>query len=286
MGAPHTEVLVDGLCFPEGLRWHDSRLWFSDFFERVVFSVGEEGHLQREAVVPGQPSGLGWLPDGRLVIVSKVDRKILRREPDGSLVQHADLSDLGGGDCNDMVVDHRGRAYVGELGFDPFEWFGNGGTFEDAPTAALFRVDNRGVVAEAASRLRVPNGAVLLDDEQLLIVAESFASQLTAFDVDTRTGELSGRRVWAKLPDRTPDGICADYTGRGIWVADARHPECVRVEERGAVTETVVTTQKCYSCALGGHDGRALFCATAPATDEARASAARTGRIEQVQLAA
>jgi sugar lactone lactonase YvrE len=219
-----------------------------------------------------------------LLVVSKVDRKVLRLEPDHSLVQHADLSDCGDGDCNDMVVDSRGRAYVGELGFDPFAWFGNGGTFEDAPTATLFRVDSDGSVAEGAIGLRVPNGAVLLDDEQLLIVAESFASQLTAFDVDPVTGGLSGRRVWAALPGRTPDGICADESGRGIWVADARHPECIRVEELGVVTETVATTQKCFACALGGPDGRTLYCATAPATDEARASAAREGRIEHVQL--
>jgi len=281
MTACITEVLLDGLCFPESLRWHEDRLWFSDFFDRGVFSVDSNGVARGEAAVVGQPSGLGWDPDGRLLVVSKLDRMILRREADGSLMEHANLSGLGEGDCNDMVVDAHGRAYVGEVGFDPFAWFGAGGTFAEAPAASLFRVEPDGSTHVAAAGLRVPNGTVLLDGGRVLVVAESFGAQLTAFDVDPATGVLTHRRVWAPLPGRTPDGICADRSG-GLWVADARRPECVRVEEGGVISDTVSTSQNCYACALGGSDGRTLYCATAPATDEPSASHARSGRIEQL----
>ena len=273
------EPFVDGLHYGEGPRWHDGRLWYSDFYDAAVFSVGDDGHPRPEVDVPTRPSGLGWLPDGRLLVVSMRDRTLLRREPDGTLVRHADLSPWANWPANDMLVDSRGRAYVGNFGFD-LEGF-----FErrvEPATTSLVRVDPDGTACEAATGLGFPNGTVLTPDERTMVIAETFALQLTAFDV-AADGSLSNRRVWASLGDCAPDGICLDAEGC-VWVANALAAECRRVAEGGEVVGRVVTGQSCFACMLGGPDRRNLYCCTAPTSQASEASKARNGRIERVEV--
>jgi len=271
------EPFLDGLQFGEAPRWRDGRLWYSDFFEHAVFSVDEGGSPRREFDVPGQPSGLGWLPDGRLLVVSMTDRRLMRREPDGTLELHADLSPWATGPANDMVVDAVGRAYVGNFGFD-LEAFYAGGP--DAPAfkrAPLLRVDPDGTALVATPDLSFANGTVIFPGGLLLVVGESFAGRLSAFDI-APDGTLSGRRVWAKLEGVAPDGCCLDAEGC-IWVANAGAPECVRVAEGGEIVERVVTEEPCFACMLGGEDRRRLFCVTAPTSNPPEVAGLGLGRI-------
>jgi len=200
-----TAVLVEGLRFPEGPRWHEGRLWCSDQHDRRVLAISPDGTVESIVEVPQCPSGLGWLPDGRLLVVSMHDRKLLRLDPDG-LTEVADLSEHATWHCNDMVVDAAGRAYIGNFGFDI-----DGGPTDPVP-AVIVRVDPDGSVHVAADDIRFPNGTVITPDGQTLIVAESYGACLTAFDVD-RDGGLSNRRRWAKLRGAVPDGICLDAEG-------------------------------------------------------------------------
>jgi sugar lactone lactonase YvrE len=221
-------VVLDKLSFLESPRFRDGRLWLSDFYTHRVLSCLPDGSdLREEATVPAQPSGLGWLPDGRLLIVSMRDQRVLRREPDGTLVTHADLGALARGVCNDMVVDAAGHAYVGCFGFDLM----NGAPVETAP---LLRVDPDGGASVVAEDLYFPNGAVVIGDH--LVVAESIGNRISAFDIASN-GSLGPRRDWARfgdVPDSTdpgealgaaavaPDGICADAEG-AVWAADDGH---------------------------------------------------------------
>lgn len=271
-------VVIEGLAFGESPRWHEGRLWFVDFYDRAVWSVTGDDELCPELEIAGQPGGIGWLPDGRMLVASRTERRILRREHDGTVVEHADLSGIVAGDCNDMVVDDAGRAYVGEYGFDLYEWFGSGGGFDDAPTGSVVCVQPDGSASTVAREMRLPNGSVVTGDG-VLIVAETFGACLTAFDIDPSTGLLSGRRVWAELPGRGPDGIAIDTDG-AIWVADSRRPECVRVDPTGFVTDVVTTTQKCFACELGGPSRQTLYCLTATTSDQATSVAGRAGRLE------
>lgn len=278
---PSAITLLTGLDFGEGPRWHGGRLWLSDFYRSVVVSVDLHGSARTELELTGQPSGLGWLPDGRLLVVSMLDRRVLRREADGPLVLHADLSGVATFHANDMLVDPQGRAYVGNFGFDLHAEAAARGmravlADEQAGLAALARVDSDGTVHTAATGLRFPNGMALLGDA--LVVAETLGRRLTAYDVAV-DGSLSGRRVWADTGRTMPDGICAD--GAGVWVADAAAPGAVlRIAEGGAVLDTVTTTQPAYACALGGRDGRTLFALTAPSSAPARVAGQGLGRVE------
>ena len=198
-------VLLDGLTFPEGPRWHDGRLWFSDFYAHEVIAVDLRGNREHIIEVPGQPSGLGWTPNGQLLVVSMTDRRLLRLDPDG-LTAVANLSDFANYHCNDMVVDGDGRAYVGNFGFnshagDPFR------------AANLVRVDPDGTVSVAATNLAFPNGSVITPDGQTLIVGETRGNILTAWD-RAPDGSLSNRRIWAHLDGGFPDGICLDAMAR------------------------------------------------------------------------
>ena len=242
---------VTGLAFPESPRWHDGALWFSDFYQQRVFRACAAGELQVMAELDDQPSGLGWLPDGRLLVVGMKKRQLLRQEA-GGLVVHADLSSHVPADCNDMLVDADGRAYVGNMGFDlaaraPF-----------APTV-LMLVTPDGCAREVASDMHFPNGTVLTPDGRTLIVAESYGQRLTAFDV-AADGTLSGRRVWAQLEGKgvAPDGICLDVEG-AIWIASPVSREVLRVREGGEVTHRIPTGEQAVACALGGEDGRTLY---------------------------
>lgn len=284
-------ILADGLYFGEGPRWHEDRLWFSDFHAHAVKSVSAAGELRTEFTLDDQPSGLGWLPDGRLLVVSMHKRQLLRREADGTLAVHADLSGVHAMLSNDMVVDALGRAYVGNFGFDlsaEIRARGDLSVLADHPTAALALVHPDGRVEEAAAGLHFPNGTVITPDGATLIVGETLSGQLTAFTIGA-DGRLSERRLWAQtltdpLLPRVPDGICLDAEG-AIWIANPTANECVRYAEGGTVLATVATSQKCFACMLGGEDGRSLFVMTAPTSDFAASSAAPAGRIEVAEVA-
>ncbi len=282
-----SSVLAEGLYFGEGPRWHDGRLWFSDFYDRAVKAVDAAGTVETMVETPGQSSGLGWLPDGRLLLVSMLDRRLLRLDP-GGLVEHADLSSIATFHANDMVVDASGRAYVGNFGFDLDAFMaehGIAGLLADPgpPTAALARVEPDGTVHVAADGMKFPNGSVITPDDATLIVAETIAMRLTAFDI-AADGSLSNRRVWADIPGLAPDGICLDAEG-AVWVANALGAECARVHEGGEVSERVEVSQPCYACMLGGDDGTTLFALTAATSVAAEAARARTGRVETARVA-
>ena len=259
-----TRILAEGLYFGEGPRWRDGRLWFSDFHAHAVKSVSLAGDVRTEVELNDQPSGLGWTPDGALLVVSMVRRQLLIRRGDGALAVHADLARVAAGHCNDMVVDAQGRAYVGNFGFDfgaRIAAHGMQGAMVDAPTAKLALVLPDGEVRAAAEGLHFPNGSVITPDGRTLIVAETLASCLTAFDIGP-DGDLSNRRVWAPTPG-APDGIALDAAG-AIWVASPGGQGCVRIAEGGEVLGAVDPGQPCYACMLGGDDGRTLFMLTAP----------------------
>ena len=267
-------VLLEGLFFPEGPRWRDGRLWFSDFYAHEVVAVDPAGRRETIVSVPNQPSGLGWLPDGRLLVVSMIDRKLMRLDPDG-LHEAADLSSLATWHCNDMVVDADGRAYVGNFGFDHHN---------NAPhrAANLVRADPDGSVHLAASDLLFPNGSVITPDGKTLIVGETRGNRLTAWDKHA-DGSLHNRRVWADLGQGFPDGICLDVEG-AIWVADPRNRECIRVPEGGRVSARISTGERgSFACMLGGDDRRTLYICTALASGP-KAAAARTGCIEHARV--
>jgi sugar lactone lactonase YvrE len=276
MSGAKPEVLLGGLRFGEGPRWHDGRLWLSDMHAGVVLAVDEQGRAEEIVRVPGEPSGLGWRPDGTLLIVSMTDRKLvaLDESAPGRLREVADLSPFATFHCNDMVVDAVGRAYVGNFGFDLHA--------QAKPCPAnLMLVDTDDSVRVAASDLSFPNGTVITPDGRTLVVGESFAGRLTAFDV-AGDGELSNRRVWAQLEGAVPDGICLDEAG-AIWVASPVSSECLRVKEGGEVTHRVAIEGQAYACMLGGADRRTLFICTAPDSDPAKTKK-REGRIVTVRV--
>lgn len=265
-------LLLDGLAFPEGPRWNDGRLWFSDVLAGEVRAVDLDGEVETIVEVPGLPSGLGWLPDGRLLVVSVDDRRVLRLEgPD--LVEHADLSGLASFGCNDMVVDSAGRAWVGACD--------NAGI--PAPSLSeLLVVEPDGAARVVDPAMAFPNGAVVTPDQSTLIVAETFGARLTAFSLDG--GAAMNRRVWADLGGGVPDGIALDAEG-AVWYADPVANACVRVREGGDVLDRVATPQPCFACALGGPDGTTLFLLTSASTDHVRNRAERPGRISTVEVA-
>ncbi len=267
-------TLVDGLAFPEGPRWHDGRLWFSDMhFQRVV-AVDMQGNTETIVEVPERPSGLGWLPDGRLLVVSMTDRKLLRLDPEG-LVEHADLYSLASFLCNYMVVDAVCRDFVGIFGFDL-------DAQADFKTAELVMAAPDGAIRVVADELGFPNGTVITPDGGTLIVGESFGARLTAFDVAS-DGGLSGRREWAPTPGAVPDGICLDAEG-AIWVASPTSAEVLRVREGGEVTRRIPVSTQAFACMLGGFERRTLFVCTAASSSPEETRAQACGRIELTEV--
>lgn len=265
-----TKLLLDGLCFPEGPRWHEGKLWFSDMHAKAVLRVGLDGRAERVVDVAANPSGLGWLPDGRLLVVSMQDRRLLRLDPDG-LHEVADLSKLADFHCNDMVVDARGRAYVGNFGFDLH-------ASEKPRTTSLALVLPSGETRVAARELSFPNGCVITPDGRTLIIAESMASRLTAFDI-AADGSLANRRVFAQLERKIPDGICLDAEG-AIWSACPLTGRVLRVREGGEVTDVVTVSRRgAFACMLGGAERTTLFVCAADASNPAE-TATRRGVIE------
>lgn len=276
MSEGELRVAAEGLAFAEGPRWHDDRFWFSDMHDGRVLRLEPDGSLTTVADVAAQPSGLGWLPDGRLLIVSMTDRRLLRQEHDGSLVEAADLSALAPWHCNDMVVDGQGRAYVGNFGFELYD-----PPITPVPTV-LVLVEPNGQARVVADGVKFPNGMVITPDGSTLIVGESFGGCLTAFDI-AADGSLSGRRVWAELEPAVPDGICLDAEG-AVWVASPISHGAVRVAEGGEVLDRVSVGEhrQAFACMLGGPSGRTLHLCTASTSVPAKCRDRRDGRIETV----
>jgi len=271
--------VADGLRFPEGPRWHDGRLWFSDMHGMEVRSLDPDTGAQRvELEVPGQPSGLGWRPDGTLLVVSMTDRRLLAVR-DGRAEEVADLSGVAPHHCNDMVVDARGNAYVGNFGFDLHD------PDADQRTTSLVLVTVDGEVRVVADELFFPNGCVITPDGDTLVVGESFSGWLTAFSI-AGDGSLHDRREWAKVRGAVPDGICLDAEG-AVWMASPISHQVLRVAEGGEVLDEVRTSdeRQPFACMLGGADRRTLFVCTAFTSEPQAARAARAGRIEAVDVA-
>ena len=275
-------VVRGGLSFGEAPRWHDGRLWYSDFYRRGIYSMAADGtDEQIEHEVLKQPSGLGWLPSGDLLCVSMLDHLVLRFRDDG-VVTFADISEYCGFWANDMIVASSGFSYVGNFGFDLDVFLAEHGVegllASPPPTANLVVLSPDGDVVQVVPDLAFPNGTVITPDGATLIIGETMGSKLTAFDV-ADDGTLSNRRVWAPLEYVASDGMCLDAEGQ-IWLANAISNSCLRVREGGEITAIVNTTQRSFACVLGGEDRSTLFVMTAPTSDRFKAADATRGRIE------
>lgn len=269
------ERFVDDGYFFEGARWRDGHWWVSDLYAHHVRRIAPDGTSQVVVQLDCQPSGLGWLPDGRLLIVAMQNMRLMRLESDGSLRRHAELANHLGFWANDMAVDPRGYAYISNLGFNM--WIG-----EQPKPADLVCVAPDGTVKTVASELLFPNGMVVTPDGKTLVVAETFGNRMSAFSIG-ENGALSDRRIFAKFgpppswvsveefvkEDFGPDGCAVDAEGC-VWVADALHNRICRVADGGAILEELKTPENfgIYSCALGGPDGHSLLMCTAPDYDQ------------------
>jgi sugar lactone lactonase YvrE len=275
-------TLLEGGAFFESPRWHEGRWWVSDFYHHLVLTVDTDGNTEEVLTVEGQPSGLGWLPNGDLLVVSMRDHRILRRAADGSVTEHADVSAHCGGHLNDMVVSAEGRAYVGNFGFDLM-------AFADPAPATLVRVDPDGTTSVVAEDMLFPNGSVITPDGKTLIVGETAGARYTAFTIEP-DGSLSDRRVWAQVAETPvigglaetlgqlkfgPDGCGLDAENH-IWAADEVNARCVRVAEGGAIVDEITGPEglNIFACMLGGADGRTLLMCAAPDFMEANRTAA------------
>ena len=263
------EPISTGLTFPEGPRWRDGRLYFSDFYSHAVYAVDLAGNRERIVEVPGQPSGLGWLPDGALLVVSMTDQKLMRWDG-SSLAVHADLSPFARFHCNDMIVLASGRAYVGNFGFDPH--------IEEPRTANLIRVETDGSTSIAAADMAFPNGMATLDRESILVVAESVGQCLTAFDI-LADGCLANRRILATLEQCQPDGICTDANGN-ILVTTMTCNQLVRFAPDGRVLATDRFEDPLWACAVTD-EGETLVC-TAQHCVEEDCKRQRSGAIQRI----
>lgn len=269
------QTILEGLAFPECPRWHDNALFFSDMHAATVWRIDAQGASMRVLELPAFPGGLGWLPDGTLQVVSMRDRRLMRMTPNG-LALLADLSGLAPGFTNDMVMDHLGRAYVGNFGFDL-----NGG--ESPKPTVLICVEPDGQARIVAEDMMFPNGAVITPDNRTLIIAETFAGRLTAFDI-LPNGDLANRRVFAEIPGVFADGICLD-AANGIWVACATEDRIVRVAEGGKITNEIpLPGRRSYACMLGGADRRDLYICTAEEHLPEKTIVSRKGRIEMIRV--
>jgi sugar lactone lactonase YvrE len=281
MAGRQLHTLLEGGAFFESPRWHEGRWWVSDFYRHLVMTVDTDGGTEEILSVEGQPSGLGWMPDGSLLVISMRDHRILRWSGDGVTV-HADVSEHCGGHLNDMVVDARGRAYAGNFGFDLM-------AFGDPATATLVRVDPDGTAHVAAEDMLFPNGSVITPDGRTLIVGETAGARYTAFTIED-DGSLTDRRIWAQVaptPEITtfeealaqlrfgPDGCGLDAEGH-IWSADEVGARCVRLAPGGEIVDEIAAPDGLdfFACMLGGEDGRTLLICAAPDFAEANRTAA------------
>jgi sugar lactone lactonase YvrE len=271
---PEPHILMPGIALGESPRWHDGRLWFSDWGAQEVIAVDPEGRSEVIARVPTFPFCIDFLPDERLLIVSGRDGLLLRREPDGSLVTHADLTSFAAPPWNDIVVDGRGSIFVNNLGFA----FGTGAAF--APGSVVV-VTPDGKTRQVADGLAFPSGMAVTPDNTTLLVAESYGERLTAFDISA-DGGLTNRRTWAETPGDHPDGICLDADG-AVWYGDVGSSRCVRVREGGEVLQTVTLDRGCFACMLGGANRKTLYMVAAKWPD-AMSGGERTGQVLALEV--
>tara|TARA_B100000003_G_C10884392_1_gene352521 strand:- start:125 stop:997 length:873 start_codon:yes stop_codon:yes gene_type:complete len=277
------ETLMKGLTFGEGPRWHENKFYFSDFYSHKVYSLDLSGKHEVIVEIPNQPSGLGWTPDGTMLIVSMKDRKLMSFK-DGLLTERADLTELSGFHCNDMVVDIDGNAFIGNFGFNTYDG-------EEIKPTNLILVRPGEEPVLAADNLFFPNGTVITPDNKTLIVGETYAARLTAFD-KSEDGSLSNRRIWADLKVNAeegtvplPDGMCIDEEG-AIWVASPSTAEVIRVHEGGMISERIPVQTNAFACMLGGEDRRTLFICTSNGSgvDPEAALREKSGKIEITQV--
>jgi sugar lactone lactonase YvrE len=294
--------LTGGLYFGEGPRWHENKLWFSDFYSHKVMTLDENNSLETVCKVPSQPSGLGWLPNGDLLIVSMLDRKILKFS-EGSISVHADLSEYVAHKCNDMVVGRDGTAYVGN--------FGMGDAGESLNSTHLMIVKSDGTVLKGPDNLLFPNGTVITEDGKNLIIAETLGAKLTSFDIEDN-GELTNRKLWARTSPlislliikflsslgfdlskvdfskysknlHVPDGICLDEKN-GIWIASPTTKAVVRIEKGGNITDTINTPKGAFACMLGGKERKTLYVIISNSSDPEEAQASPEGEIHSIEV--
>ena len=277
------ETLMKGLTFGEGPRWHENKFYFSDFYSHKVYSLDLSGKHEVIVEIPNQPSGLGWTPDGTMLIVSMKDRKLMSLK-DGQLKERADLTEFSGFHCNDMVVDIDGNAFIGNFGFNTYDG-------EEIKPTNLILVKRGEEPVLAADNLFFPNGTVITPDNKTLIVGETYAARLTAFD-KSEDGSLSNRRIWADLKVNAeegtvplPDGMCIDEEG-AIWVASPSTAEVIRVHEGGMISERIPVQTNAFACMLGGEDRRTLFICTSNGSgvDPEAALREKSGKIEITQV--
>lgn len=267
-------LIASNFKFLEAPKWQGERLWVSDVFDHKVHALSEEGDIKLTLGIVNRPSGLGFLSDGSLIIVSAKDSKLLRYR-NGQLDEYADLSYHAKGWLNDFAVDAVDRIYVGDFGYD----FVSG---EPRKTTSLHRVDPNGSITEVARDVDFPNGSVFINGGKTLLVAETWEGRITAFNVDSR-GALSGRRVFAELGNRQPDGICADV-GDAVWAGIYNTGEFVRVKDGGEVTHRVQFAGSGISCTIGGPDGHTLFLTAYLGTEADMAAGKRASAIYAVDL--
>jgi sugar lactone lactonase YvrE len=275
MTAYHATTILDGLAFPEAPRWHAGRLWFTDQHARAVLAMDPAGECEVIAQTEDLPGGLGWLPEGGVLVVFMTKRRVMQLTSEG-LVEYADLSIQTSFHCNDMVVDAAGRAYVGNFGFDL-----HGG--EEVEPAEIVRIDQDRTVEVFAQDVVFPNGSVITPLGDTLLVAETFANRVSAFGLDARGG-VASRRLWADLGEHTPDGICMDAE-EALWVASPGTKALFRVKPGGTILDRCTTRGTPYACMLGGEHRRTLFICTSETDDPQEAAKCRSGRIEQVRVA-
>jgi len=247
-----TSPFIDDFVFLEGPRWHDGKLWVSDMFGNTVYTVTTDGQRTAMATLPNRPSGINFMPDGSVVVVSMADRKLMTLAEDGSLSEYADLSAILEYDINDCVCAPNGNIYVGTFGYDVF-------AHEEPKAATLTLVKPDGTIQTVAEDMHFPNGACITPDGKTLIVAETFVGRVTAFNIEA-DGTLTGRRAFAELGEYTPDGICLDAEG-AVWVAAFENGEFIRVLDGGEITHKIDTgDRRAVACNLGGDDGKTLYC--------------------------
>ncbi|MBS4214634.1 SMP-30/gluconolactonase/LRE family protein [Neobacillus rhizophilus] len=282
-----TTDFITGLTFSEDPRIYNGYLWFSDFFSKQVLKADmDTGEVETVCRLDDQPSGLGWLPDGRMLVVSMLNRKVYRLETNGELTEYADLNHIATYHCNDMLVDKAGRAYVGNFGGNLSaiaKKYGREALKNmELPTAAIACIEPNGDVKVVAENMLFPNGTVLTDNGKTMIIAETYGNCLTAFDVE-KDGTLVNRRTWAQFDNIYPDGICIDSEG-AIWASNPIENAVYRVKEGGEITDKVQTSQNCYAVALGGKEGRTLYCCTAQTSDPVDAVHLKCGKIETIEV--
>ena len=265
---PEPHILMTDIGLGESPRWRDGRLWFADWGAQAVIAVDLQGRSEIVARSPSAPFSIDWLPDGTLLLLSGGEGRLLRQEPDGSFAVHADLTGLSAKPWNELVVDGRGAAYVNTIGFD----FPDG---EFAPgSVAVVAPD--GSARQVADDVAFPNGMAVTPDNATLILAESYANQVTTFDI-APDGSLENRRVWSAL-DGYPDGICLDADG-AVWYADVPNQRCVRVRQGGEVLQEIELDRGAFACMLGRDDRQTLFILAASWGDESTAEQASTGQL-------